>query len=345
MLVEFTDDYREAYSAFRFKLDGKMSSSPNDPFDYYANKELSKNQLWILVEGEEIVGSVFSKLQKYVVEGKLCDVYFIKYPVTLAVVDKNYIHCPIQLILAIRKKFAYSFLLGMGGINSRTAKIFSKFGFLIHDIPFLLKPINYLSLFFNNPYSLRFFPFFSDLKIPKLLRRENDNGYEVREVDEFSLTAFDNRYDDASFSLLRNAKLINSQAPHYLEYFKKLSVLFEDFEVAHFTLFVSNCRAHKYFGNLKIGVLLDWVILDENPSVRKIFRELNNYLRSLGVDVIMANVGNSKHILGLKNNRWFSLKSNFAIGLSPKLANCISESRLLITRLDGDGPINLGVEL
>ena len=45
----------------------------------------------------------------------------------------------------------------------------------------------------------------------------------------------------------------------------------------------------------------------------------------------------------LKKNKWISLKSQWAFGASPDLFKDINLEDLYLSRLDGDGPINLGV--
>lgn len=345
VLVPYTESHRRAYASFRDRLGDRFPYDCTEPFAYYTNKALFVGQLWLLVQNSDVLGAVYTKDQEYRIDGQRRRVAFIKYPITSGIIDARYAYAPIFLISEIRRKFEYSFLLGMGGRHSRTAIIFEKFGYQVFDIPFLVKPINVGGLLLNNSVVESRAPWLASRKIsgPGLCRNRISVG--LREVSRFRAGDLQGRNDEGSFSLIRNSQLLNSQVPDGLKCFRKLTIEHPDGEKAYISLLVSQCQHHKYFGNLKIGVLLDLALCKARGNWRETLTALHRYARNQGVDVLMCNTGKGEHLGLLKKSGWFSLTSNFAIAASPMLAKCIDPIDMHITRLDGDGPIGFGVDL
>lgn len=345
MLVEYKDLHKEKYLSFLRKF-SSQDVSLNKPFKYYRQDSTAEIKLWLLMDKQEVVASVTTKKQEYIVNGKKESVFFIKYPVSLGFIDREYNHISLVLISMIRKKFKKSFLLGMGGINSYVEQIFSKFGFVSETIPCFIKPINPLALILFNPIVLR------ALKLNRKLPKPNRKEYKVKEfslryVVSFSSFNFKENYSNISFSLPRNAALLDIQAPNTENCFYKLVFSHNGKDICYITLFESTPRKHRLFGNINIWCLLDIFFIDhEYISYKEINKLIVLAAKDAGVDCLIMNTSSIDTLNYLSKSRWIKIKSNFAIAFSPDLSNKINlEKNMIITRLDGDGPINMGVEL
>ena len=347
MFIEYNDSLKNELEIFKKKVikKGNERDVSEDPFSYYKNKKLYKSKLWVLIQENIIVASVIIKTQNYYVSGKIEEINFIKYPISLATFDKKYISSSIKLIQNIKLKFPKSYLLGMGGSNTKTAKIFSTFGYKIKDLPFYVKPLNLLNILTQNPYSLKYLKILSKLKISRSLSslKFKDNSYEIKEIANFKKEDFKNRVPISSFELEKNDLQLNSLAPNEIKNFNKFIIYENKLNIGNCTLFVNQCLEHKYFGNLKIGVFLDLYIYKNCQNINKTIKSLNLKLKQKNIDILIFNCGSKEIISMLKKNKWISLKSQWAFGASPDLFKDINLEDLYLSRLDGDGPINLGV--
>jgi len=345
MLVEYTNIHEEKYCSFLNKITGQnhFSYSFKNPFEYYVSDSVAEVKLWLLIVQEEVVASVTTKKQKYIVNGEEEDIYNIKNPISLAIVDREYNYASLVLISSIREQFKKSFLLGMGGKNSQVAKIFSKFDYLAHTIPFYVKPIAPIPFLLFNPLVQKLLDI--DRKLPNPLRNElHWKGFSLKYVAHFDNFNYPRNYLNTSFSLKRTAFLLDVQAPNSMRCFLKLIVSKNGKDIGYITLFEASPRKHKMFGSINIWCLLDCFVDFECILPRELNKLLSRAARAAGVDALIMNTASRETIEFLRKSKWIKIRSNFAISLSPQLATQIgSERNMIITRLDGDGPINMGV--
>ena len=254
MLTIYNESLKNKLEIFIKKVvkKGKEKLISDDPFNYYKNKNLYKSNLWVLLEDGEIVASVIIKKQKYFVSGKLKEIDFIKYPISLAIVDNNYLWASVALIQNIKMQFPMSYLLGMGGSKSKVAKIFSTLGFAIKDLPFYIKPLNLFNILTQNPLVIKYFNIITKLKLNSRNSSKNQKNieYESKELNDFNNEDFINRIPISSFELEKNYLQLNSLAPNEIKNFIKFRFYEKNLNVGNCTLFVSQANNHKYFGNL-----------------------------------------------------------------------------------------------
>jgi hypothetical protein len=348
MLVKFdnTPNHKKKYKIFLEKLYRKNISEEEtyfkNPFEYYKFESGAVVQLWLLIVDNEVTGSVITKTQKYHIKGKKIDVHFLKYPVTLSSVDKNYVYSAAYLASEIKKNFKNSFLLGMGGSKSNVAKFFSSARFINIDIPFFLKPVTLIGLVKYNPFISKYKIF--SKKFPKNFKEKIiKKDFEIKLVENIKSLDF---WKKTSFSLIRCTKIINAQTPSKKFPFKKFEIRYKGNIVSNIIILESATKNHKYFGDLNIWTILEFEIFCCENLIKKINSMLISYAKKTEIDAIIINT-NSKTIKNFcKKNFWINLPTNFCVSFSPNLANSINKfDDIHITRLDGDGPINLGVNL
>jgi hypothetical protein len=102
--------------------------------------------------------------------------------------------------------------------------------------------------------------------------------------------------------------------------------------------------AHKQFGDLHVGTIVDCLALPENAE--SVIAAATELLTDRNVDLIVSNQSHPWWCSALTANGFLSGPSNFALATSPKLTQMIASTdqaftRIHINRGDGDGPINL----
>jgi hypothetical protein len=103
-------------------------------------------------------------------------------------------------------------------------------------------------------------------------------------------------------------------------------------------------RAHKYFGDLRVGTILDALCVPGHEA--DVVRHTALLLKDRGVDLIVANFNQARWIEGLNDAAFVAYRSNYLLGCSPQLCSVlepVSEnwSGIHLTRGDGDGRIHL----
>jgi len=103
-------------------------------------------------------------------------------------------------------------------------------------------------------------------------------------------------------------------------------------------------RDNKYFGNMRLGSIVDCLALPENALA--VMQAATQFLEQRGVDLIISN--QSHHAWGgaLKSSGFLETRSNFIFGASKPLAELLSpfqnnQNQVFLNRGDGDGPVNL----
>lgn len=333
----------ELYLEFKKRLGEKHAEKKfKNPFSYYLEESGANVSLWLLIIQEEVIATVTTKKQAYIISGVEEEVYFLQYPVSLGIVDSNYTMAAALLSAAIKKKFKYSFLLGMGGSNSKAARFFKSSRFVNIDLPFFIQVISWKSLILHNPISSKYFMLKNDL--PKLsFREDNKTGLYLRKVEKFSYSSY--RWKEASFSLKRTNDVINAQSPSDKLPFLKYDIKLGDSSVGGIILIETAPRKHKLFGNLNVWTILELEFDPRRTSNHLINKELRKHAIKRNIDIVLINSGAEQHKEFCKQLSWINIRSNFCLSLSPKLASKIDGDDYYITRIDGDGPINLGLNL
>jgi len=349
MLIKYEETLKEKLAQFNKRLykNKKEKFVTQDSFKYYTNKTIYKSELWVLIKNSEIVASVTIKTQNYYVSGVKMSVNLIKLPISLAIVDKRYLWAPIALIQNIKVQFPYSYLLGMGGSQATVANFFSKFDFKVKDIPFYIKHLNYFNILTQNPIILKYLKIVSKIKFnyPLIFTSYEDSAYKVEQVFDFDKEDLVDRKSNSTFELVRESIQLNAIAPKEISNFLKYRFIENSIFVGTSVIFVSKNNNHKYFGNLKIAVILDLYLLDKCKYKNKVIDSLVKKLKKNNIDIILFNCGDQNILPLIKKNKWTKYKTQWAIAASPELSKRIDLNNMYLTRLDGDGPINLGYNL
>jgi len=101
---------------------------------------------------------------------------------------------------------------------------------------------------------------------------------------------------------------------------------------------------NKYFGNLRVGSIVDCLALPENADA--VVRAATRVLEERGVDVIVSNQSHSSWSAALRHAGFLPGPSNFVFATSKELSKLlhplqIKLAQVHLTRGDGDGPLHL----
>jgi hypothetical protein len=103
-------------------------------------------------------------------------------------------------------------------------------------------------------------------------------------------------------------------------------------------------RGSKYFGNLRVGSIVDVMALPEDAAA--VVQAATAELESRGVDLIVSNQLHRAWTSALEGAGFLSGPSNFIFAMSKPLADQLQPSdaafgQIHVNRGDGDGPVNL----
>ena len=108
-------------------------------------------------------------------------------------------------------------------------------------------------------------------------------------------------------------------------------------------LLATDMRAHKYFGDLRVGSIVDCLAVPGHAA--DVVRGAVQCLSDRDVDLIVSNQMADAWVEGLQSNGFMAGPSTFFFGASKALESLLHADGSLrgvhLNRGDGDGPINL----
>ena len=288
------------------------------PFRYYKEQSNCRIERWMLVEKGELTASVLLKHQLYKIADKEDIVSFIKMPLSLGVFNKKYSFSSIRLFKELNKEFPNTILLGMGGQNTQIAKITAAIGWMLFDVHFLFKPLNYVNFLIH-------FHKFAQI-VPRTFRVPNLR-FSKKELCYKAIDNLPDAYDDIqlkftkgiNFSLVRSSSVVNSQAPADLGCFKKIEIYKGKEVVGYGTIFISKNDNHRLFGNWTIACVIDYTYDPESINFDYVTNNMEAFSMKEGADVIFINQSKLDDVNTMKQSGWFERSSQFSCGLSKSL--------------------------
>ena len=177
-----------------------------------------------------------------------------------------------------------------------------------------------------------------------------DSPLRAETVDDFG-TWSDEVWETArphyGMCALRDAATLRKMYPHEAVGFERIMFLHEEKPVGWALLLNSQLRGHSYFGNMRLGSIVD--CLAEPRYAATIIRQARAVLVRQGVDLVVSNQSHRAWCEAMKAAGFMSGPSNFIFASSKALTRRMEEKQIQsddihVNRGDGDGPINLGTE-
>jgi len=252
------------------------------------------------------------------------------------------------------------FALGMGGFDRPLPQMLKAMGWSLCAVPFYFR-VNHPAKFLRGIAPLRETKSrrllldlaavtgvgWAGIKLINSLRTSSpERGLFVEQVEGFT-----ERDNDLWKQCRERYKLIADRACAALNVLYPRSKNFLCIRINRASGFIgwavlldTQMRDNKYFGNMRLGSIVDCLALPENALA--VMQAATQFLEQRGVDLIISN--QSHHAWGgaLKSSGFLETRSNFIFGASKPLAELLSpfqnnQNQVFLNRGDGDGPVNL----
>jgi len=361
-------DDRSAIERFNARMkaggrDEKMSSSAH-LFGETGEAAFSiptTRRLMIAESQHEIRAGMVLYHHKMLVRGEERDFCWIHQPVSEGLVDRAYSLAIVQLMKKALSYQPFLLSLGVGSLKEAWAQFVLRLGWKQAAVPFLFYPVKVTNVLLGLTYLKQ---------RPKLnlaarigaysgagagatgllaLRRYmlSDSSYKSfveSSFDEWADPIFADALADYEVTARRDSQTLNLLYPPANSRYKRIRVREESSgrDAGWIVVLATEMNNNKYFGNLKVGVLVDG--FGRLTHVPRLIQAGINSLVDEGVDIVVANFSNAAWIRACKRAEFISAPSNYYLfaspGATPILQSCSLES-LHLTRGDGDGMVHL----
>lgn len=317
---------------------------------------------FVAFEGGAVRGGFLAKHQPFALRGELRgDVHNLQLPLSEGTVDPAFNRVGVQILATAVRKFPLLYALGMGGLTAPLPTTLAAMGWTMKLVPFYFRVVK-PSAFLRNIRALRttvarrlafdlaaatglgtlaIRPIHAALTRPQLF------GPRTEVVPRFESWAdgiWERALGDYSLIAQRDAAELNVLYAESDRRPIRLRVSRGGKDVGWAVVFDTQLRDHKQFGDMRLGSLVDCLALPGEEA--SVVRAATRLLRKRGVDLIISNQGHAVWGDALRRHGFLSGPSNYGFAVSKALAAALApweahESRIHMTRGDGDGPIHI----
>ncbi len=335
-----------------FRLpDSAPESAPRDAPVY--------KEHYLAVENEEVRGAFVLQQQDFWVNGRALQVGNYQMPISEGIINTMHASLGMAMLRHALRIQPYLFCLGMGGRQHRLPRMLARMGWSFVDIPFLFR-VHHPARVLRNIVPLRSSRGrrvlmdllavsgggWLGLRIMQA-RPTAARGIGIQPVNGFDCWAdvlWHRCKTVLSFGAIRLRTALNLLYPATGGRFLTLKMTRGSDDVGWVVLRDTQMRNHRYFGNLRVGTIIDGMAVPE--EVPAVVGAATNLLEQRGVDLTISNQGHRAWVEGLRGCGFLRGPTNFILAMSPRLTALLEplethRARLHITRGDGDGPLDL----
>jgi hypothetical protein len=318
-------------------------------------------EYYLAVDGDSVRGGFILKFQDFSVDGKPQPVVYYHLPVSEGIVNKAYAGVGVHMLRSALKLQPMLFALGMGGFDRPLPQMLKGMGWNLFAVPFYFR-VNHPAKFLREigplrqSRSRRLLAGFAagtglgwaGVKLINAVRtkRRLAAGTSCQEIEMF------NQRDNELWQKCRGPyKLIAGRDYETLNIlyppkknFLCIGVSREGKPIGWAVMLDSQMQDNKYFGNLRLGSIIDCLALPEDAPA--IIYAATNFLEKRGVDLTISNQSHHAWCGALESAGFLQARSNFIFGASKPLAELLTpfqdkQNHVFLNRGDGDGPVNL----
>ncbi len=320
-------------------------------------------EFFLAEEKGAVRGGYVLKHQPFSFSGEVVDLPYYHGLISEGLFDRKYAQVGSMLTRHAVKAQPLLFALGMGGWQQPLPRMLQAMRWKCFEIPFLflvcspfrfLREIRALRSTLLRTFvsqmaawtgagslAIRAAQAFRRRKIPAAAKATAELTAEFGEWSDGLWEECRRRY---ALVGLRDRKTLNVLYPPENRKFQRLVVRRGSQTIGWAVLLDTMMRESKYFGNLRVGSLVD-CLADPAQAAAVVF-QATEYLRRRGVDLIVSNQCHEAWCDGLRRAGFLDGPSNFLFAASPQLAERLepfgeARAQLHFTRGDGDGPIHL----
>ncbi|MGH8015503.1 MAG: hypothetical protein ACREBV_04885 [Candidatus Zixiibacteriota bacterium] len=319
------------------------------------------SEFFLATDNGEVRGAYILKHQEFLINETSRSIGNFGLPLSEGIVDKQYNSIGLRLLNDALTRQPQLYALGMGGLNKPLPQLLTGLGWKLKLVPFFFhvaNPKDFLKqISIMRQTSLKrligdFMAYsglgWATIKLwQALITRKTIAPTQTEEFEGFgdwSDEIWQNSRGRYSLGAVRTGQFLNTLYPEKNERFIKLKIQANDRPVGWVVLLDTKMSGHKYFGNLRVGTIVDCIAqIDFEISV---IAAAKKFLVNRGVDLIVSNQSHLFWLNACEQTGFLKGPSNFALAMSPQLWQAVDISdknweRVHFTRGDGDGPINL----
>ena len=368
-IVSYSSEHREAVERMNHKLSAAGSEwrFPTGTERPPASDELSVwTESFIAVEDGDVYGGYILKHQQFLVAGRPLVIDNLQLPLSMGHVDSSYSNVSAALLFDVLRRTPCAYAIGLGAPGTDFARLLGAAGWTYITVPFYFR-VNSPTRFARN---IRLPP--DKVNIQRALRafgrlRLAGPALRARRVvtsrsasrsapasydDVRELHRFDGGADElfeahaASYSLLgdRRAAALNCIYPEEEARYIRIAIERLGKTVGWAVLLATAMRDDKYFGDLRLGSLVDCFAAPEDALA--VVTAADRFLTERGVDLVVSNQLHSAWCEALEAAGYQSGPSNLFFYYSTDLAGQLDPTpgwagTAHMNRGDGEGPTNL----
>lgn len=369
-ITPFTEDLVPAVKEFNARLieggvfhEFQFHESPTCAWLPKIENRRIYQEYFLAVEDGAVRGGYVLKHQPFSFRGELQNLPFYHGPISEGLFNKKYASVGALLTRHALKMQPLLFALGMGGWEQPLPRMLQAMRWKIFEAPFyffVAKPFRFLR-------QIR--PLRSNLvktaaaeagawsgtgwlairTLQALRRRRSAGGSDVTaeavcDFGDWADQLWEGCHQNYSLVALRNRETLNILYPKENPKFRRLVVRRDGKPLGWAVLLDTAMRDHKYFGDLRLGSIVDCFADPEHAAI--VASKALADLQTRGVDLIVSNQSHQAWGNALRMAGFLEGPSNFLFAASPQLAARLdpfdaNQSQLHFNRGDGDGPIHL----
>jgi len=318
-------------------------------------------EAFIAVDGDNVHGAYLIQWQDFLVCGERRRLGGYQLPLSEGIVDKRYTHVGALILKAALQHHALLFSTGMGGIDMPLPRMLKGLGWYLTLVPFLFRVLR-PSRFLQHIQPLRKHPArrlaldlaaFTGvgwLALNAWQRRHTDarpSGLRWEVVPRFGDwvdAIWERSRRDYSLCAVRDREALAALYPEEDPRYLRLKVMRGGEVVAWAVLLDIQMRGHKYFGDLRVGAVLDG--MTDAGAVTSAAMAATEALADRGADLVVTNQLHADWVAGVQHAGFLRGPSNYGFAMSKQLARLLDPiethaPRMHVTRGDGDGRVNL----
>jgi hypothetical protein len=354
-------EYSAAITDFNRRL-----QEQNAPTSFLLSQELMREQSGSSIERQQFLamdsgavrGGVIELDQPGWLNGDSIRAINYQSPLSEGIADSRYAGVGLQIVRFMQERSPAVYIVGMGSTSNPLPRLLKAAGWSLVDVPFLYR-VHRATSFLRELRPLR-------SSFPKRLAADIARwsglgavAIGIRQRSRVKKTAsiraqagWGNWADElwfrarekCSFAVERDRKSLEWMYPANDPRTRIFLVEQGSDPVGWAVCYDTRMSKNRYFGNMRIGSILDCVALDGHEAQTAAL--VDAQLGRAGCDLVLANHSHADWVKGLERAGFSRGPSNYLLGMSKRLTAAVrsspgGEDRMHITRGDGDGRVHL----
>ncbi len=363
----YTENFTHSVADFNRRLSAgeppmRIPESPRPQWLPRVNGTRLFQEMFLAVEDGAVRGGYTLKHQEFSFHGRIECVGFYQNPVSEGIVNKRYVLVGPKLIDHAFKRQPLIYDLGIGSLDAAVARMHRALGWKLSLVPFFFKVLNGFRVLRNLEYLK------SRWIHRKILDAAAYSGFgwagstlaglmgsagprlgsiDVDVASEFGSWATELWKQCAvhyAMAAVRDASVLNTLYPSGDSKFLRVRVSKHGRDLGWAVLMDSAKSQDKYFGNMRVGSIIDCMARPEDAPV--VIAAATRELERRGPDLLISNQNHAAWRRALRRSGFLPGVSNFVFAASPALSDLLHRTDpegtgIHLTRGDGDGPIHL----